>query len=40
MRIGEYVVIILNISICSSGPLKAISEFDHFAMVFAVIEAL
>ena len=30
----------LEASIYSSSPPKAISEFDHFAMVFAVFKAL
>ena len=30
----------LEASICSSSPLNGISEFDHFAMGFAVIKAL
>ena len=30
----------LEASICSASPLNAISEFDHFAMGFAVIKAL
>ena len=39
-KVEHKFILDLEASICSSSPLNAISEFDHFAMGFAVIKAL
>ena len=39
-KVENTFILCLEASICGSSPLNAISEYDHFAMGFAVIKAL